>query len=113
MCSTIEDLAIELWLEIFNYLKLVHQFNAFFNLNKRLNQILFSYRSHIISKNNDEDSQYLFTHILPFLTHREGVTKLKFENTNKVNQIIDTIIEKINIFRLNLSIKKIYCTFLV
>jgi hypothetical protein len=89
MYSKIEDLAIELWLEIFSYLKLTHQFNAFSNLNKRINQILFSYRTHLSSKNNDEDSQYLFTYILPCLTHRENVTCLKLENTNKVTQLID------------------------
>ena len=87
MHSTIEDLSIELWLEIFSYLKVHEQFHAFFNLNKYLNRILFSYRTHLSSKNNDEDSQCLFTYILPCLTHREDVTGLRLENTKKVRQI--------------------------
>ncbi len=85
MSSKIEDLAIELWLEIFSYLKIRHQFSAFFDLNKRLNQILFSYRTQISWKNNDEDAQYLFKYILPYLTHREDITGLRLENTKKVN----------------------------
>jgi hypothetical protein len=90
MYSKIEDLAIELWLEIFSYLKTQHQFNAFFNLNKRLNEILFSYRTRIICKNNDEDTQYLFKYILPYLAHQENVTELRLENTTKrVRKIFD------------------------
>ncbi len=88
MSSKIEDLAIELWLEIFSYLKICEQFNAFFNLNKRLNQILFSYRTQISLKNNDEDSQYLFKDIIPYLTHPENLTGLRLENTNSVRKII-------------------------
>ena len=49
------------------------------------NQILFSYRTQISWKNNDEDAQYLFKYILPYLTHRDGVTELRLENTKRVN----------------------------
>jgi hypothetical protein len=86
MSSKIEDLVIELWLEVFPYLNIHHQFHAFFNLNKRLNEILFSYRTQISLKNNDEDCQYLFKHVLPYLTYPENVTSLRLENTNKVRQ---------------------------
>jgi len=92
MCRKIEDLPIELWLEIFPYLNIIHQFNAFFNVNKRINQILFSYRTQINCKNNDENTQYLFKHILPYLTHSENVTDLRLENTNDVRKIFDIII---------------------
>ncbi|CAF1276754.1 unnamed protein product [Rotaria sordida] len=85
MYSKIEDLSIELWLEIFTYLKIRHQFNTFFNLNKRLNQILLSYQSHITLKNNDEDTQYILKYVSPYLIHRENVTGLRLENTNKVD----------------------------
>jgi hypothetical protein len=91
MSNKIEYLATELWLEIFSYLKPRHQFNAFYNLNKRLNQILFSYRTQISWKNNDEDAQYLFKYILPHLTHREDITGLRLENTNKVNRIFFSV----------------------
>jgi hypothetical protein len=96
MYRKIEDLSIELWLEIFSYLNILHQFNAFFNLNKRLNQILFSYRTQINCKNNDENTQYLFKHILPYLTHPENVTGLRLENTNNVKQFFDIIISETN-----------------
>lgn len=88
MASQIEDLSVELWLEIFSHLRVHHQFKAFFNLNKRLNDILFSYRSHISYKNNDEDCQYLFSKILPSLPRREDVTGLRLEKTKKVRSIL-------------------------
>ncbi|CAF2713658.1 unnamed protein product [Rotaria sp. Silwood2] len=87
MHSKIEYLSIELWLEIFTYLKIRHQFNAFFNLNKRLNRILLSYQVHFTLKNNDEDTQYLLKYVLPYLTQQENVTGLRLENTNKVDLI--------------------------
>ena len=90
MSNKIEDLSIELWLEIFSYLKIRHQFSAFFHLNKRLNQILFSYRTQISWKNNDEDAQYLLKYILPYLTHREDITGLRLENTKKVNKFFSS-----------------------
>ena len=88
MRSKIEHLSVELWLEILGYLKFRHQFNAFFNLNSKLNQILLSYPTKISCKNNDEDAQYLLKNILPYLTHRNNVTGLRLENTNKVSIII-------------------------
>jgi hypothetical protein len=87
MFTKLEDLPTELWLEIFTYMNIRDQFNAFFNLNKRLNQILFSNRYQISCKDNDDDTQYLLQHVLPYLTHREDTTRLRLENTNKVSFI--------------------------
>lgn len=88
MASQIEDLSIELWLEMFSYLKLQHQFKAFSDLNKRLDAILFSYRNYLTYKNNDDDCQYLFTRLLPFLQRREEVTSLRLEKTKKVSKFL-------------------------
>ncbi|CAF2125395.1 unnamed protein product [Rotaria magnacalcarata] len=85
MNSKIEDLSTELWLEIFAYLKIRQQFNAFFGLNKRLNQTLLSYRTHISWRNNDEDAQHLLAHVLPYMTHPKNVTGLRLENTKRID----------------------------
>ncbi|CAF1216010.1 unnamed protein product [Rotaria sp. Silwood1] len=90
MYSKIEDLSIELWLEIFTYLKIRHQFNAFFNLNKRFNQILLSYQNHFTLKNNNEDTQYLLKYVIPYLTHHNNVSGLRLEKTNKIDLIYNT-----------------------
>lgn len=87
MHTKIEDLAIELWLEIFPYLRIHHQFNAFFNLNIRINQILFSYRTYINCKNDDEDTQYLLKYILPNSSNRENVSALRLEKPKHVRNL--------------------------
>ena len=91
MGTRIEDLANELWLDLFDYLNLHEQFKAFSGLNKRLNAVLFSYRSHISYNNNDKNSQYLFTNLLPSLPRREEVTSLRLEKTKKVRSILEKI----------------------
>ncbi|UJR32019.1 hypothetical protein I4U23_019488 [Adineta vaga] len=85
MSSTIEDLAVELWFDIFLYLKISDQFQAFFNLNKRLNDILLVSPTKISCKNDDEEAQYLLRYVLPNLTHRYYVTGLRLEAINKID----------------------------
>ncbi|CAF3368406.1 unnamed protein product, partial [Rotaria sp. Silwood2] len=81
--TTIEDLPTELWLDTFTYLNIQEQFNEFFNLNQRINQLLLNYHRHINLKSNDDNSQYLFEHILPQLPHPESISNLRLENINK------------------------------
>lgn len=88
MGTRIEDLSNELWLDVFNYLNLYEQFKAFSDLNKRLNAILFSYRNHVSYNNNDKNSQYLLTKLLPSLPRREEVTSLRLEKTKTVRFIL-------------------------
>jgi hypothetical protein len=88
--TVIEDLPSELWLDIFAYLNIRDRFNGFFNLNTRLNAFLLNYHYHISLKNNDENSQYLFEHILPQLPHSKYVSSLRLENINKVSCLIFT-----------------------
>ncbi|CAF3076733.1 unnamed protein product [Rotaria socialis] len=83
--SKIEDLSTELWLEIFAYLKIRQQFHAFYGLNKRFNQTLLSFRTHISWRNNDKDAQHLLAHVLPYMTHPKNVTGLRLENTRRVD----------------------------
>ena len=80
----IEDLPSELWLDIFTYLNIRDQLNGFFNLNTRINHFLLHYYYHLSLKNNDENSQYLFEHILPKLPSSEYISSLRLENINKV-----------------------------
>ena len=81
----IEDLPFELWLDIFCYLNIRDQFNGFFNLNKKVNQLLLNYYYYISLKNNDENSNYILEHILPQLPHPECISSLRLENINKVS----------------------------
>lgn len=99
MSNKIENLAIELWLEIFDHLTVREQFNAFFGLNKRLDQILFSYRTRISLKDNDKNAQHLLKHVLPYLIRREDVTHLRLENTNKVcaNDVVKNFFHSVNL----------------
>ncbi|CAF4828382.1 unnamed protein product, partial [Rotaria sp. Silwood1] len=81
--TMMEDLPIELWLDIFTYLNIQERFNGFFNLNQRINRILFNYHHHINLKDNDENSQFLFEHILPQLPHPQSISSLRLQNINK------------------------------
>jgi hypothetical protein len=83
--TIIEDLSSELWLDIFVYLNIRDQFNGFFNLNQRLQQLLLDYHYYISLKNNDENSQYLAEYILPQLPHPEYISTLRLENVDKVS----------------------------
>ncbi|CAF1393612.1 unnamed protein product [Rotaria sp. Silwood1] len=83
--TMMEDLPIELWLDIFTYLNIQERFNGFFNLNQRINRILFNYHHHINLKDNDENSQFLFEHILPQLPHPQSISSLRLQNINKMN----------------------------
>ncbi|CAF5067312.1 unnamed protein product, partial [Rotaria sp. Silwood1] len=52
-------------------------------LNQRINRILFNYHHHINLKDNDENSQFLFEHILPQLPHPQSISSLRLQNINK------------------------------
>lgn len=91
MCSKFETLAIELWLEIFSYLKIRDQYNAFHGLNRRFNQFLLSNHSYISLKHGDKDTQYVIEHVLPYLTNRERVNGLRLEKIKNVSFITDKI----------------------
>ncbi|CAF4309275.1 unnamed protein product, partial [Adineta steineri] len=43
--SCIEDLANELWLEMFDYLDWINLYSAFYGINKRINQLLMNIRT--------------------------------------------------------------------
>ena len=61
--SRIEDLANEIWLEIFDYLDWINIFLAFYGINKRINQLLVSiktlslYSFYLVNQSN---SIYIF-----------------------------------------------------
>jgi hypothetical protein len=86
--TLIEDLSSELWFDIFAYLNIREQFNGFFNLNRRINQLLLTDHYYISLKNNDENSQYLLEHVLAQLPHPEYISSLRLENIKKVSFII-------------------------
>lgn len=88
MVTRIEQFSTELWLEVFSYLNVRHQFNAFYDLNQRFNQILFSHRHQIAWKNADADAQHLLEHVLPFLTKREQIAALQLENMKGVRSLV-------------------------
>ena len=56
--TCIEDLANEIWLEIFGYLDCINLLSAFYGINKRFNQLLMSintlsiYSSYLINQSN-------------------------------------------------------------
>lgn len=83
-----EDLPCELWLDIFSYLNIREQFNEFFNLNKRINELLNDFHYYISLRNNDENSQYIFQNILPQLSYPEYISSLRLENIHRVSYII-------------------------
>jgi len=84
----IEDIPCELWLDTFIYLNIQQRFNGFFNLNQRINQLLMNYQYYLSLKNNDENSQYVFQHILPQLSHPEYILRLRLENIKQVSLFI-------------------------
>ena len=87
MGTRIEDFSTELCLEFFSYLNVRDRFNAFFNLNQRLNQILLSHENRISWKDADQDAQYLLKHVLPVLPDRNRVVALRLENFRKVRSL--------------------------
>ncbi|CAF1144107.1 unnamed protein product [Adineta ricciae] len=85
MSTTIEHLPVEIWFQTFAYLKTFDRFKTFSNLNKRLDDILLASQTKISLKNHDDEAYYLLRHVLPKLTHRQYVTGLRLENTNKID----------------------------
>ena len=88
MSTTIEHLPVEIWFQTFVYLKASDRFKAFSNLNKRLDDILLASQTKISLKNHDDEAYYLLRHVLPKLTHRQYVTGLRLERTNKVSTML-------------------------
>ncbi|CAF0880774.1 unnamed protein product [Adineta ricciae] len=85
MSTTIEHLPVEIWFQTFVYLKASDRFEAFSNLNKRLDDILLASQTKISLKSHDNEAYYLLRHVLPKLTHRQYVTGLRLERTNKID----------------------------
>ena len=88
MPTGIEDLPVELCLEVFTYLDVRYQFQAFARLNTRLDRILLSHRHTIKWRDNNEDSQLLLEHVLHLPAVRENIVNVWLENTKTVSSSV-------------------------
>ena len=85
MTKRIEDLSLEIWLEIFEYLNIVDQFKAFFNLNQQITQFLISYRSRICLNETQNVVKLFIKHVLPNHNAINSISSLRLERMKDVS----------------------------